>query len=88
MHGGVSDREENYAGYERETDGGFYDKKHYLTYIKLADASYNALYEIQYRIRKSSRLPSVPDPYFFKRFSRDWICTFDPGRQGSFDFAG
>ena len=21
-------------------------------------------------------------PYFFKRFSRDWICTFDPGRQG------
>ena len=26
-------------------------------------------------------------PYFFKNFSGDWICTFDPGRQGSFDFA-
>ena len=26
-------------------------------------------------------------PYFFKNFSGDWICTFDPGGQGSFDFA-
>ena len=26
-------------------------------------------------------------PYFFKNFPGDWICTFDPGRQGSFDFA-
>ena len=27
-------------------------------------------------------------PYFFKNFPGDWICTFDPGGQGSFHLMG
>jgi len=71
MHGGVSDREENYAGYERETDGGFYDKKHYLTYIKLADASYNALYVACRNLGASPQLAATVAQSKFVRWSEE-----------------
>ena len=71
MHGGVSDREENYARYERETDGGFYDKKHYLTYIKLADASYNALYVACRNLGASPQLAATVAQSKFVRWSEE-----------------